>query len=44
MRRQGTAAGKVNIYGRKTERRFLAGFPNWCGTGEEYKLYRLMLG
>jgi GNAT superfamily N-acetyltransferase len=23
---------------------FLHGFPNWCGTGEEYKLYRLPLG
>ena len=23
---------------------FLRGFPNWCGTGEEYKLYRLSLG
>jgi GNAT superfamily N-acetyltransferase len=23
---------------------FLRGFPNWCGTGEEYKLYRLPLG
>jgi GNAT superfamily N-acetyltransferase len=22
---------------------FLHGFPNWCGTGEEYKLYRLSL-
>lgn len=22
---------------------FLRGFPNWCGTGEEYKLYRLSL-
>lgn len=22
---------------------FLRGFPNWCGTGEEYKLYRLQL-
>jgi len=23
---------------------FLCGFANWCGTGEEYKLYRLPLG
>jgi hypothetical protein len=23
---------------------FLCGFKNWCGTGEEYKLYRLPLG
>ena len=23
---------------------FLCGFANWCGTGEEYKLYRLSLG
>jgi GNAT superfamily N-acetyltransferase len=22
---------------------FLDGFPNWCGTGEEYKMYRLEL-
>ena len=22
---------------------FLGDFPNWCGTGEEYKLYRLVL-
>jgi GNAT superfamily N-acetyltransferase len=23
---------------------FLRGFPDWCGTGEEYKLYKLPLG
>ncbi len=22
---------------------FLRGFPDWCGTGEEYKMYRLVL-